>query len=148
MSRRSEARAEQERLSTELVTTARLLETVLDAIPDVIGIQDLDHGIVRYNAAGYRFLNATPEEVRGRKCFELIGQDRPCDECATSRVYETGQPARDGGPGGSLTAQQLQQRHIERLAAKPVTFTDVDGDAGGFSLQLHAILRRNNRRLP
>jgi len=44
------------RTTDELRQTAAVLENVLDAIPDVIGIQDLDHRILRYNEAGYRFI--------------------------------------------------------------------------------------------
>ncbi len=70
------------------------LETIFDSIPDILGVQDLDHGIIRYNKAGYEYLGKRPENVYGRKCFELIGRDRPCDRCATSEVYETRRPAR------------------------------------------------------
>jgi PAS domain-containing protein len=31
-----------------------MLETVLNSIPDVLGVQELDHSIIRYNEAGYR----------------------------------------------------------------------------------------------
>jgi len=73
--------------------TASLLETLLNAIPDVIGLQDAKHHIIRYNAAGYAFLHTSPDEVHGQRCFELIGQDRPCEVCATSEVYRTQKPA-------------------------------------------------------
>jgi len=70
-----------------------LMETILDSIPDTIGIQDMDHTVLRYNRAGYDMLGLSPEEVRGRKCFELIGLESPCSECATTEVYRTGKPA-------------------------------------------------------
>ena len=73
--------------------TNRLLESVLDAIPDVIGVQDRLHRIIRYNEAGYRFLNMTYDEVVGKRCFELIGRVSPCDVCATSESYRTKKPA-------------------------------------------------------
>jgi len=73
--------------------TTKLLETLFDAIPDVIGLQDRHHGIIRYNAAGYKFLNMTPEDVRGKKCYELIGRDTTCEICATTEVYQTKLPA-------------------------------------------------------
>ena len=86
-------RAERERVEAELEETKVLLETILDSIPDVIGLQDPDHGIIRYNAAGYKFLNMSFEEVSGKKCYELIGKKVPCDLCATREVYETKKPA-------------------------------------------------------
>ncbi|MGA1873902.1 MAG: ATP-binding protein [Thermoplasmatota archaeon] len=64
-----------------------LLQTIIDAIPDVIGIQDPNHRIIRYNEAGYKLLGMTPEEVYGKECFKLIGKDRPCNICATSKAY-------------------------------------------------------------
>ncbi len=92
---RYQARLEQMvRERTEaLEQTSSLLEATLDAIPDVLGIQDDQHRIIRYNAAGYRFLNMTPEEVAGKRCFELIGRTRECEHCATSECYRTGKPA-------------------------------------------------------
>ncbi|MBD3286641.1 PAS domain-containing protein, partial [candidate division WOR-3 bacterium] len=88
-------RAEDERLKTaiELKDTSALLETVFDVIPDIIGVQDMERRIIRYNRAGYDFLNQTPEGVAGKKCFELISQDQPCEICATEIVYKTKKPA-------------------------------------------------------
>ncbi|MBM3420777.1 MAG: PAS domain S-box protein [Bacteroidetes bacterium] len=74
--------------------TAGFLETLLNAIPDVIGVQDPDHNIIRYNTAGYELLGLTENQVRGKKCHELIGQLTPCDLCATSEAYTTLKPAR------------------------------------------------------
>jgi len=71
-----------------------LLRSIIDAIPDMIGIQDLDHRVIMYNEAGYLFVGKSLEEVRGKRCFELIGWDAPCKVCATSEVYLTGRPAR------------------------------------------------------
>ncbi|HSQ34744.1 MAG TPA: PAS domain S-box protein [Candidatus Binatia bacterium] len=70
-----------------------LFASVFNAVPDVLGIQDTKHGIIRYNEAGYRFLNVDAESVQGRKCYELIGRNAPCDHCATSETYRTKKPA-------------------------------------------------------
>ena len=71
-----------------------LLESLFNAIPDVLGVQDKQHGIIRYNQAGYDFLGRTQQGVEGKKCFELINRTKPCDICATSEVYKTKKPAR------------------------------------------------------
>lgn len=89
-----EAVAEREQLTENLRDTSTLLETILDAIPDVIGLQDRDHGIIRYNHAGYRFVNMSYEEIHGKKCYELIGRNMPCRICATGETYKTKQPSR------------------------------------------------------
>ena len=73
--------------------TTVMFETLFNTIPDVIGVQDTDHGVIRYNEAGYRFLQMTPDEVKGKKCFELIGRDAACIECASSECYSTKAPA-------------------------------------------------------
>ncbi|HSA21170.1 MAG TPA: PAS domain-containing protein [Myxococcota bacterium] len=70
-----------------------LLETVLDAIPDVLGVQDTAHRILRYNKAGYDLLGP-PEAVDGRRCHELIGHEAPCADCATREAIATGRVAR------------------------------------------------------
>ena len=71
-----------------------LFSSVFNAVPDVLGIQDLRHGIIRYNEAGYRLLGIGPETVRGKKCYNLIGRDEPCSECASAETYRTKKPAK------------------------------------------------------
>ena len=69
------------------------LEQLINSIPDIIGIQERDHRMIRYNSAGYRFLGLTPEEVAGKKCYELIGRNNECVPCACHESYATGCPA-------------------------------------------------------
>ncbi|MDD5419751.1 MAG: PAS domain S-box protein [Methanomicrobiaceae archaeon] len=76
----------------ELAASRALLNATLDSIPDIIGIQKPDHTIIRYNRAGYEFLHLSPEEVSGRRCYELIGRSSPCEECATEEALRTKRP--------------------------------------------------------
>jgi PAS domain S-box-containing protein len=69
------------------------LEKLINMIPDIIGIQDHDHHIIRYNEAGYRFLNLNPEEIKGYKCYHLIGRDFECEDCVTATSYNTKLPS-------------------------------------------------------
>jgi chemotaxis family two-component system sensor kinase Cph1 len=80
---------ERKRAEEKIAFSEALLNATLDSIPDIIGIQNPDHTIVRYNHAGYKFLNLAPEKVHGRKCYELIGRNIPCDECATEKALNT-----------------------------------------------------------
>lgn len=80
---------QQKEMDFEVKKQATLLESILNSIPDLIGIQDPDHGIIRYNEAGYEFLNIEPEDVKEKKCYEIVGREVPCDVCATSKVYKT-----------------------------------------------------------
>ena len=70
-----------------------LLASVFNAVPDILGIQDMQHGMVRYNEAGYRFLQTDTDGIRGKRCYELIGRKQPCVQCATSETYRTQKPA-------------------------------------------------------
>ena len=84
---------EKNRVKQVLDDSINFTEAVLDSIPDVIGVQDGNHRIIRYNKAGYAFLGKTPENTIGRKCYELIGRASPCRICATAKVYKTKKPA-------------------------------------------------------
>jgi PAS domain S-box-containing protein len=90
---RKQAEAERSKALQELEKTTYLLEAVFDAIPDIIGIQDDQHRMIRYNAAGYRWLNKTHADIEGKHCFELIGRKDECHICATSEAYKTKRPA-------------------------------------------------------
>ncbi len=80
--------------NAETKKTHRMLQGILDSIPDVIGIQDNAHGILQYNQAGYDYLQTNVDKVQGKRCFELIGNDKPCELCATKETYQTKKPSR------------------------------------------------------
>jgi two-component system cell cycle sensor histidine kinase/response regulator CckA len=71
----------------ELQSQKRLLEGVLDSIKDVIGVQLPDHTMLKYNRAGYELLGLTEADIKGKKCYELIGRKNPCDICASTNSY-------------------------------------------------------------
>ncbi|MCP4367999.1 MAG: PAS domain S-box protein, partial [Deltaproteobacteria bacterium] len=73
--------------TAELKETSIFLETIVDNIPDILGVQDVNHNIIRYNAAGYKLLNLTHKEVEGKKCHELLGCDKPCENSTASQTY-------------------------------------------------------------
>lgn len=70
-----------------------MLEAMLDAIPDIIGVQDSNHRIIRFNRAGYRFFGKREDQIVGKRCFELIDQAAPCDKCVARTILETNEPA-------------------------------------------------------
>ncbi|OPY50448.1 MAG: hybrid sensory histidine kinase BarA [Methanosaeta sp. PtaU1.Bin112] len=80
---------ERKRAEEKIASSEALLNATLDSIPDIIGIQNPDHTIVRYNRAGYDFLRLEPNEVIGKRCYELIGRDSPCEKCATTKALKT-----------------------------------------------------------
>ena len=69
-----------------------LLTAVLNAIPDIIGVQDMNHRIIRFNKAGYDFFGIDEHQVLGHRCFEVLGQRAPCDNCITDEIIQTSQP--------------------------------------------------------
>ncbi|WP_291323586.1 response regulator [Desulfonatronospira sp.] len=78
------------RSEEDLIAGKRLLEGIIDGVSDVLSIQHPDLSIERYNQAGYDLLGMAPDEVQGKKCYELIGRDHQCKECATSKAFKTG----------------------------------------------------------
>ena len=66
------------------------LQVLMDTIPDILGILRPDRTVVRYNQAGYDFLNMNKEKVQGKKCFQLIGRTKPCKQCASLDALKSG----------------------------------------------------------
>ncbi|MBI5064159.1 MAG: PAS domain S-box protein, partial [Desulfatitalea sp.] len=87
--------AERERRSFEdqFREASIMLEAMLDAIPDIIGVQDGNYRIIRFNKAGYRFFGKSEDQVNGKRCYELIDQGVPCKNCATRQILRTNEPA-------------------------------------------------------
>jgi PAS domain S-box-containing protein len=80
--------------SQELKESSVLLGAVFDVIPDILGIQDAAHGVEKYNRAGYEFLKCSHIDIKGKRCFQLINREKPCDNCATAIAIDTKKPAR------------------------------------------------------
>lgn len=60
-----------------------LIESMIDGIPDMVGVQLPDLTIIRFNRAGYKMLGLKEDEGIGKKCYELIGRSDPCQSCAS-----------------------------------------------------------------
>jgi PAS domain S-box-containing protein len=86
--------AEITQYSQDLKDSSALLGAVFDVIPDILGIQDAEHGVEKYNRAGYEFLKCSHIDIKGKKCFQLIKREKPCDNCATAIAIDTKKTAR------------------------------------------------------
>ena len=88
-------KAEHALMENEKRITAQnnLLEGIINNIPDVLAIQYPDHTIERYNKAGYEMLNMIHADVKDKKCYELMGREQECEECATRIALENKEPA-------------------------------------------------------
>ena len=87
--------AERDRRSFEdqLHEASLLLEAMLDAIPDIIGVQDTQRRIIRFNKAGYSFFGKQEEDVVGKPCYDLMDRGVACDDCVAKKILETSRPA-------------------------------------------------------
>jgi PAS domain S-box-containing protein len=73
----------EEKARRHLEEANTLLEGLFENLGDIVGVQLPDRTILRYNRAGYEMLGMTPEEVKGRRCYALLGRTAPCTVCAT-----------------------------------------------------------------
>lgn len=76
----------------KIKSSQKLLQGMFDSIPDIIGLQDLDHNALRYNKAALNTFNVTTEELKTKKCYELLGRKTPCDVCNTQLCKITKKP--------------------------------------------------------
>lgn len=73
---------EQERLTREW-------QSLFDAYPDCVLVVDSQHRIVRANRATATSLGTSPQELRGKCCFEVIHQTRmPPDYCPLEKLIQ------------------------------------------------------------
>lgn len=69
-------------------------ETTFNAVTDLITIRDKDYQIIRANQAAFERYGLRPEQMIGKKCFEIFHQsDQPCDGCYVAKTLETKRPA-------------------------------------------------------
>lgn len=76
----------------ELKNNEELLRGVFNVIPDIIGIQDANQNAIRYNRPGRELLKVTAEELKNKKCYELLGRKTPCENCHTEKSKQTKKP--------------------------------------------------------
>lgn len=123
----------QKRTEQELREANRLFEGILDGIPDIIGVQNRDYTIVRYNKAGYEALGLSHDEAAGNPCYSLIGRSTPCTPCATARALKSGQ----------LETVEMFVPELDRnLVCRSNPILDDNGEIGLIIEQLHDITER------
>lgn len=66
-----------------------LTPTLFNEISEIVSIKTPDHTILYYNQAGFKMLGMDPEDVIGRKCYELIGLEGICENCPGSSAVKT-----------------------------------------------------------
>lgn len=85
---------ERKQVEKKLCEASSLLDGVLNSIPDIINIQDVNHNIIAYNKATEELFNVTSKELEGTKCYELLGRKSQCAKCQTGVSKSTKKPTR------------------------------------------------------
>jgi len=80
---------EQKNNEKKLKEQNELFEVVINGISDIIAIQKPDYSIIYYNKMGYEYFNILPEELKEKKCYQILGIDEACKECATRRALQS-----------------------------------------------------------
>jgi PAS domain S-box-containing protein len=79
------------RLGGEWDADGREWDIALNATADLISIHDAEYRIVKVNAALLTFIKKAPEEVLGRKCYEVFhGTPEPPSHCPHTRTIRAG----------------------------------------------------------
>jgi len=69
-------------------------EAAFNAITDRIFVEDINYTIIRANMAVLKDYELTPEEIVGKKCFEVFrGNNAPCLGCPVTETMVSGKPA-------------------------------------------------------
>ncbi len=69
-------------------------ETTFDAVTDLITIRYKDYRIMRGNKAAFKRYGLKPDQVIGKKCFEVLHhKDQPCEGCLVTETLLTKKPA-------------------------------------------------------
>jgi two-component system, NtrC family, sensor kinase len=85
------------RLEKELESERNFFQSLFNSVNDLSVVLDIDQNIIKANKRFYEFVNLPPEEVLGRKCYEVMSQtELECDfdklKCTFNRILETKKP--------------------------------------------------------
>lgn len=89
------AKAQERRKKAEdaIATSEREWQKTFDAISDLVFVQDKDYNIIRVNDAVLKALKKKPEQVIGKKCFEVMHSlDNPWPGCPYELTKHDMQP--------------------------------------------------------
>lgn len=68
-------------------------ETTFDSVTDLITIRYKDYRIIRGNKATFKRYGLKPDQIIGKKCFEVLHQnDQPCEGCYVTKTLLTKKP--------------------------------------------------------
>ena len=86
---------EKKKAQEDLVKSEREKSAIFAAINEHVIYQQPDHTIIWANRAAAESIGMKPEELTGKKCYELWHQrTRPCDICPVAEARESGKPCK------------------------------------------------------
>jgi PAS domain S-box-containing protein len=85
--------AERKKIEKELKKSEREKALVLDNTGEIIAFHNTDHKLIWANKAYLKSTGLSLSELRGKKCYEAWGLDKPCNSCPVTRAIETGEPS-------------------------------------------------------
>ncbi len=104
-------------LGRQLARQAEQKALILDSLLEHIVYHDMDHRIVWVNKAAADFVRKSPEELAGKYCYAVLGdQDEPCAGCPVDLVLAHGKPA--------VGEPQTSDGRIWRVSSQPVRTED------------------------
>jgi len=86
---------EKKKAQEDLIKSEREKSAIFAAINEHVVYQQPDHTIIWANRAAAESLGMKPEDLIGKKCYELWPQrTRPCDICPVAEARESSQPCK------------------------------------------------------
>ncbi|MBT7616107.1 MAG: PAS domain S-box protein, partial [Calditrichaeota bacterium] len=112
-----------EERTEQLLDAAENWKNTFDAIEDLVGLISPDCDFVEVNKAICDFTGLSPEELRGRKCYEVIhGTEEPIKDCPVSKAKKSLK---------GETSEIFQDGNCYAVSASPVI--DESGRLTGFT---------------
>ncbi|MCB2218693.1 MAG: PAS domain S-box protein [Desulfobulbaceae bacterium] len=82
---------ERRRIGEEREAAHQLLQSVLDAVPDLLIVVDRDFTILYTNSKGHDHISSPPEAGRQNTCYGRFKHlDAPCEDCSAQPVFASG----------------------------------------------------------
>ncbi|MFQ5864677.1 MAG: PAS domain S-box protein [bacterium] len=84
--------AEKKHLQSLILNSKKRLQSIFDAITDIIYQVNHDFEIIMANKESAQLCNTQPERLIGKKCYEAyFGHNEPCMDCPAKATFETGE---------------------------------------------------------
>lgn len=74
------------RIEYELIE--KELNEILNGIFDVVKVYNFDYIVFFFNDVGYKFYNVNVEDIKGKKCYEILGRKEKCIDCLCEEVVK------------------------------------------------------------